>query len=229
MEGRAASCFMNDVESLQAWITHVFDHPVTDPEWYWSSEAPATAHEAPEEIPAHIAETFEHGSELLSRFSDEQLNQGFWYLFGNSSPDFMLTLLDEKIPLPVRLRALRSFVPLFEQVMATRCSSHLSHQDEPGASPLNIACYMWFDELLDRFSPRQLERAKLDKELLFILRRLLAIPHDACLESALHGIGHWARHYPQFGAAVDEFLYATAGLRPELIAYAERARAGNIL
>lgn len=62
-----------------------------------------------------------------------------------------------------------------------------------------------------------------------ILRRLLAIPHDACRESALHGLGHWAHHYPQVAGIVDEFLSSAPGLRPELIAYAERARIGNVL
>jgi hypothetical protein len=36
---------------------------------------------------------------------------------------------------------LRSFVPLFEHVMAARCSAHLCHLDED-ANPLNDSCYM---------------------------------------------------------------------------------------
>src|SRR5579862_1885205 len=80
-----------------------------------------------ETVVAHIAETFEQSGNLLSRFSGEQLNQGFWYLFYEGDPDFMGTLLDVGVPLAYRLRALRSFVPLFEQVMAQRCSLHLSH------------------------------------------------------------------------------------------------------
>jgi hypothetical protein len=229
MKSRAARFIMNDVERLQAWIAYVFDHAVTEPEWY--SSAGASDEEwpdAPVVIVTHIAETFEHGRELLSRFSDEQLNQGFWFLFGNSKPDFMFALLDEKIPVAIRLRALRSFVPLFEQVMAARCSPHLSYLDEQPANPLNSSCYMWFDELLDRFSPQELERAQLDAELLVTLRRILDIPHDACRESALHGIGHWVGRYPQLADTVDEFLSNACSLRPELITYAERARIRNI-
>jgi hypothetical protein len=177
---------------------------------------------------AHIAETFEHAGKLLSRFSDEQINQGFWCLFYQGGPDFMGTLLDEKIPLASRLRALRSFVPLFEQVMAVRCSSHLTCFDE-NANPLNSACFMWFDEVLDRFNPQKLIQAQLDTELIVTLRVILAIPHDACRESALHGIGHWVRHHRQLADIVDQFLSSTPGLRPELLAYAEHARAGNVL
>jgi hypothetical protein len=141
----------------------------------------------------------------------------------------MGTLLDQAVPLACRVRALRSFVPLFEQVMAKRCSSHLSHLDERGANPLNVACYMWFDEVLDRFYPERLMQAQLEMDLIDILRVILAIPHDACRESALHGIGHWVRHYPQLAEITDQFLSGAPGLRPELIAYAESARAGKVL
>ena len=112
--------------------------------------------------------------------------------------------------------------------MAVRCSPHLGHLAEEG-NPLNSACYMWFDMLLERFSPRELGRAQLETELFLTLRRILAIPHDACRESALHGIGHWVGIYPRLAEMVDEFLLGAPGLRPELIAYAQRARVGAIL
>src|SRR5580658_3798521 len=117
------------MDQLQEWITYVFDHPVANPEWYRSDDA-TEWQGAPEDVLALIAETFEHGGELLARFTDAQLNQGLRFLVGGGSPDFMLTLVDPLIPLAVRLRTLRSFVPLFEQVMEIRCSSHLSHLDE---------------------------------------------------------------------------------------------------
>jgi hypothetical protein len=125
--------------------------------------------------------------------------------------------------------ALRSFVPLFEQVMAVRCSPHLSHLDEPGANPLNGACYMWWDILPIHGSPDEPARAEFDAEVLKVQRRILAIPHDACRESALHGLGHWALYYPQVSEIIDENLRQTPDLRSELVAYAERAKIGYVL
>jgi hypothetical protein len=221
---------MNDVDSLQTWIDHVFDHPVAEPSWYrspdhnnddWHDSRPATI--------VHIAETLEQSGELLARFSDAQLDQGFWYLFCHHPPDFMGTLLDDGIPLAMRLRALKSFVPLFEQVMAVRCSSHFGCPDEDGVSALNSACYMWFDELLDRFHPQRLRQAQLETELIATLGTILDVPHDACRESALHGIGHWVTHYPELADVVDRFLSGNPSLRPELVAYAKYARAGQVL
>ena len=42
---------------------------------------------------------------------------------------------------------LRSFVPLFEKVMAVRCTQYLSHLSEAGAGALNTSCYMWWLDL----------------------------------------------------------------------------------
>lgn len=178
----------------------------------------------PESIAILIAETFDRSGELLARFSDHQLNQAFWYLVGISS-EHMVCLHDPAVPRHLQLRVLRSFVPLFEQVMAVRCS----HHDKQDANPLNSACYMWWDILLLRGWPDLPERAEFDAEVIAVFGRLLAIPHDACWESALHGIGHWATFYPQLAKTVDDFLARTPNLSPKLTAYAESAKAGHVL
>jgi hypothetical protein len=220
------------MDQLRELIAYIFDHPVANPEWYWSEDAPKWPGTR-EDTLVLIAQTFERGGELLACFPDEQLNQGFWFLAGDAPQNFMHTLADPKIPLAARLRALKSLVHLFEQVMAKRCSSHLSHLDEQPANQLNSACYMWWDLLWHQLQvddrPEEPARAQFDAEVLLTLSRLLAIPHDACRESALHGIGHWARRNPHAGKIVDEFLSGTSSLRPELIAYAERASVGNVL
>jgi hypothetical protein len=214
--------------SLAKWIEHEFDHPVTDPAWHWAPDAPAWGG-PPAQVATHIAKAFEESGRLLARFSDEQLNQGFWFLVSNSCSEFMYALVDPGVPSVSRLRALRSFVPLFEQVMAARCSPHLSHLDEQGANPLNSACYMWWDILPIHGCPEESARAEFDAEVLAVLRRLLAIPQDACRESALHGISEWSIYYPKASEIVEDFLASTPNLRPELVSYAQRAKAGNVL
>ena len=219
---------VNEAHSLLNWIAHVFDHPVADPAWHWSSDAPAWEGSS-EDTVALVADTFERSGELLARFTDEQLNQGFWYLTSASCSDFMFALVEPDVPLAARLRAVRSFVPLFEQVMAVRCSPHLSHLDEQPANPLNSACYMWWDILPIHGKPEDAERAEFDAEVLRVLPRLLSIPHDACRESALHGVSEWQLYYPTAEAIVDEWFARTPGLRPELVSYAQRAKVGNVL
>ena len=213
--------------SLDKWIEYVFDHPVTNPAWHWATDAPEWDG-PPAQVATHIAETFEESGRLLARFSDEQLNQAFWFLVCSSCSVFMCALVDPGVPSPSRLRALRSLVPLFEQVMAARCSPHLSHLDEPGANPLNSACYMWWDILPIHGCPGEPARAEFDAEVLEVLRRLLAIPHDACRESALHGISEWSKYDHQVSGMVEHFLACTPDLRPELASYAQRAKVGNV-
>lgn len=121
---------------LGKWIEYVFDHPVVDPAWHWATDAPEWVGH-PAQVATYIAETFEDSGRLLAQFSDEQLEQAFWFLVSNTCSQFMYALVDPGVPISSRLRALRSFVPLFEQVMAARCSPHLAHLDEQGANPLN--------------------------------------------------------------------------------------------
>ena len=219
------STFTSDSNSLTKWIEYVFGHPVTEPAWYFAMDAPGWEG-PPAEVATHIADTFEQAAQLLARFTDEQLAQGFWFLLDAGGSEFMFSLLEAAVPRAVRLRALRSFVPLFEQVMAARCSQHLSHLDEPGANPLNGMCYMWWDILPIHGRPDLPDRREFDAEALAVLERLLAIPHDACRESALHGFGHWCFDYPGVAGAIDNFLARTPGLRPQLVAYAQSAKTG---
>jgi hypothetical protein len=115
--------------------------------------------------------------------------------------------------------------------MAVRCTLHLSHLSEAGAGDLNSSCYMWGDLLNLNFAAS--EWMEFRPEMIAVLRRILAIPHDACRESALHGIGHLILDYPNESAApgqlIDEFLRSHPGIRPELAAYAASARRGCIL
>jgi len=219
---------LNDTHSLPNWIAHVFDHPVADPAWHWDPDAPSWE-DSPENIAILITETFEQSGELLAPFSDAQLDQAFWYLVSGSGSDLMFALSEPTVSLAARLQALRSFVPLFGQVMAVRCSPHLSHLDEQPANPLNSACYMWWDILPIHGKPEEPGRTEFDAEVLRVLARLLRIPHDACRESALHGVSEWYPYYPRAEAIVDEWLAQTTGLRPELVSYAQRAKVGNVL
>jgi len=227
---------VKDAHSLSDWIAHVFDHPVTNPAWHFGDTPPEWEEDSPDRNAAFIADAFERSGELLAPFSDEQLDQGFWYLLGEIHFEFMDSLMDQSVPPTLRLRALRSLVPLFEQVMVVRCSPHLSHLDkrgtnplERGAKPLNSACYMWWDILPFRFCPELSGRPEFNSQVVAVQRQILTIPHDACRESALHGLGHWAMHYPGVANIIDEFLARTPDLRPELVAYAQRAKTGAVL
>lgn len=112
--------------------------------------------------------------------------------------------------------------------MAVRCSPHLSNLDEGPSNPLNYACFMWWDPDPFYANTKKPERREFDAEVLRLFPQLLAIPHDACRESALHGVGHWQADYPSLEGVVDEFLARTPHLRPELVHYAKCAKIGMV-
>jgi hypothetical protein len=177
---------------------------------------------------AGITQLFENSAAVLRPYSDAQLNQGFWFLCGPES-EAMRGLVDEAIAWDARARCIRSFLSLFRDLFMTRCTPHLSHLLRSGSpetfevGPLNSACYMWWDFDCWGSSPR------VDAEYLEVMRQTLALPHDACRENALHGLGHWHRAYPARTAEiVDEFLARNQSIRDELRRYALAARCGCI-
>ena len=171
---------------------------------------------------------------MLRPYSDEQLNQGFWFLLGASS-DAMRGLTDQAIAWDVRERCIRSFATLFRDLFMARCTPRLSHllrTGDPAAfelGPLNSACYMWWDFDCWCARPGHDAHRKLDSAFLEVMRQTLDLPHDACRESALHGLGHWHRAYPaQTVEMIDLFLAKNRGIREELRRYALAARCGCI-
>ncbi|HSL46866.1 MAG TPA: hypothetical protein VK897_25740 [Anaerolineales bacterium] len=173
---------------------------------------------------------FENAGFILQPYSDSQLNQGLWFLADNACSNHMFALLDTSVPWADRQRCIRSFHDLFEECFAERCSPHLSHLDEPGASPLNLVCYMWWDILPIGPQPNDPDRSDLDHELLRVMEFTLQLDSVACQESALHGLGHWQQYYPErVTETVDAFRRSHKSLREELWAYAMSAYRGCVL
>jgi hypothetical protein len=211
------------------WIRRVFDHPVTEPAWYWSSDSDTFEPEAPQCV-AHLTELFEEPESALAPYSDAQIGQGLWYLVDDSCSNYMCSLTEAKVDWLPRRRGIRAIGSLFTRLFASRCSEHLSHRDEKGAAPLNGLCYMWWDLFPAHGRPADSVSVQLDTEVLAVMERTLALPSTACQESALHGLGHWQRRYPRVvQEAVDHFLVRAGDLRSELRRYALCARVGNVL
>jgi hypothetical protein len=213
------------------WLAYVFDHPVEEdkPEWYFDPESDWWDGPAPETI-QFLTHAFENAAELFEPYTDAQLNQGLWYLASNACSNHMLALLDESVPWPDRQRCLRSMVALYQQCFAPRCLAALGHLDELPANPLNRVCYMWWDILPVYGRPDLPGRQAFDQECLQVMSAALALPNEACQESALHGLGHWAIYYREAVAAiVDTYLKQASGIRKPLRQYALAARRGMVL
>ncbi len=132
--------------SYDAWLEHVFGHEVRyqQPAWFFDADADWWA-PAPGDAVAYLTRLFEDPEPALRYFADSQIAQGLTYLVNTSATGDDGWLADTSVPPERRLRCVQAVHTLFAKLFAPRCTPHLSHLDEPGAGPLNVVCYMWWD------------------------------------------------------------------------------------
>jgi hypothetical protein len=215
--------------TFKQWVAWVFDHPVAKPEWHWTDRTPRPTQAR---ALAYMIELFEAPEDPLRSYCDAQLNQGLWFLASNSCSEHFYAFTNLSLPEEQRLRGVRAIGTLYARLFAKRCSPHLSHLDEAGAGALNPVCYMLWDIAPLPRSREQMALAAVNMAAIDVMEACLALDHDACRESALHGFGENQWFVPmreRIHAAVDDFLARTPRLRPELVAYAKRARSGHVL
>ncbi|HMO63929.1 MAG TPA: hypothetical protein PKE47_01660 [Verrucomicrobiota bacterium] len=218
--------------SFEEWIEFVFARLVTEPAWYWEDDADEWQG-TPERTAELLAETFERSGEVLEPFDDAQVNQGLWMLAGESH-GFARCVSDAAVPWLKRAAVLEGIFTLYRDCLAVRCTNHLSHLDvpaeTPATSPLNAVGYMWWDIFPVAAEPEDPACRERDQLILSVLERTLDLPHDACREAALHGLGHWERAYPErVHDAIDRFIWGNRKIPAALRNYAYAARHGDVL
>ena len=217
--------------TFEEWLTYVFDHPASDlnQAWYWDLDRDWWD-ENPADCLRFMTRAFENAAKVLAPFSDAQLNQGLWFIVSNACSNHMFALLDENVPWPERQRCIRSIHQLYEQCFARRCSPHLSHVDEPGANPLNLVCYMWWDLIPIAGRPDDPTRRAIDEDILQVMESTLQLDSIPCREGALHGLGHWQHEYPtRVGEIIDRFSMTRPELPEKLRTYMINAYVGYVL
>ena len=88
----------------QEWLNHVFNHEVEakKPQWYFGDDV--SAFEASDnETTELISLTFLNAGKDLIKYSDEQVDQGIWYLTSTAASDFMFTLKSPEVLLAKRV------------------------------------------------------------------------------------------------------------------------------
>jgi hypothetical protein len=217
---------------FEEWVRFLFDHPVPVGDakaWYWDTEASLVELGSECEV-AYATKLFKRGGEMLVGWNDAQIDQGLWLLIGESSPAAIYSLADTEVAVAKRVACVHAIERLFEQLFVPRCTPHLSHLDEAGSGALNAVCYMWWDIFPLSAKPRIEERGDIDAACISVMERTLRMPSIACQESALHGLGHWVRYYPDpCERIVADYLKGSGKLRREIVEYAERALTGRVL
>lgn len=212
------------------WLEHVFGHAVPFYEPAWHFEVDADWWDAP---PAraidYLTRLFEQPEPLVDQFADSQIGQGLYYLVDNGAGGYCRFLIDGSVPIDARVTCIAAMKTLFARIFDPRCAPVLSNLDEAPGNRLNQICYMWWDIIPLGAASKPSHADPIHQACLDVMRETLKLRSPACQENALHGLGHWARAYPEFtAAAIDAYLADNPDLRPELVRYAQAARSGCI-
>lgn len=191
-----------DTFSFEQWSAFVFDHEVTEPEWYREIDWMYT----PTNFLSHCTRLFSEAGSLLDRYSREQLFQGFWLLLGEVDD----WLWDSEVGSKSREDCIRSMVSVFKQLFVI--------------DRLRFTCHMWWDCLRyfgDDPDPITLEA------IFQACCEILAMPNPEVWDSALHGLGHL--DHPGRRDAIEKFLVLHPELNDEMKRYAALCIEGTVL
>lgn len=213
---------------FDAWIDDVFGRGsgpdsrlASDPSW------------EPEQDPSlavlHITRLFQTCGSLRARFDAGTWGAGLLHLVDNGRSDYPFVFWEAEVPLQVRLAGLAAIHDVYAGLVARLLPAGASARDDR-LGALGYVAYMWWDVFPvhargDYADPEAVRATCLD-----VMERTLALPHRACQEGALHGLGHWRFAFPErVTSVIDGYLARRPRPHDELEAYARAARTGCIL
>jgi hypothetical protein len=211
----------------ETWLDCVFGQPVETEPRSWS---PDVGDVSPAETVALLTRLFTGCGTDLARFDSSQVAQGLWYVVSPGNSDCMYHLYDRHVGWTARVACMRSIVTLYRDCFAIRCLDSATRNSNAGTA-INAISYMWWDVFPSGGADDTTtdELAAVDEVLIGVMADALEVPHDACRESALHGLGHWhTADEARVRAIIDDWLARHHDLGPSLHSYARAAREGAV-
>jgi len=184
-----------------------------------------------DELVELIAYTLANAGRDLAAFSNAHLEHGLAHIFNNSCSNICFSLMDHKVDLKKRVQAVKLVSNLYTDCFEQRCAPVLGHLDQPGANELNHICYMLWDVTPIAYWEGSSEKDIFYPVLLEVMSAGLRCKNVACIEGALHGLGHLHVHTlsSRVKALVHEFIRRNPELPLDLGSYAKNAAIGCVL
>jgi len=139
-------------------------------------------------------------------------------------------LYDPTVELDIRLGCIRETRSFFANFVAVQCTRPAQVYGAKRVDDLESICFMWWD-LWPEQGPHESSRDSdaVDSAVLDALTAIASLPSVACIESALHGLGHrHARQAQRTEEIISSMLRQSSGWPPELVRYAEAALRGAV-
>lgn len=197
---------------FDTYIRALFDHPVTDPAWYWADDA-----HLPEVSPrmacSYIGALFRNSEATLSQYPDDRISQGLWFICSGATGLAPANCLcSSEVPAIERAEVVRASLSLFSTTMILRA---------PRNALLAELCHCWWDVL-----PLPWQLTDPDSRLVVdacfeTMSQILELPDERCQRSSLWGLYIWSCGTPEPALAIAERFFATARA-PSLVGWATR-------
>ena len=200
--------------TFEAWLDHAFGQEVRfqRPPWYFDPDAPYWDPQADTAI-GYLTRLFQTPSTLTEQFSDDQIAQGLTYLLNTGAVGDNGWFYSREVPTSARKACIAATFNLFSEIFQPRCAPVLGHLAKVQTTALNTVAYMFWDVFPCVALPQDPDRDELQLETLAVMERILSLPSVACVESALHGLGHAHASYPDRSSRSSIAIWRGGGPR----------------
>lgn len=181
------------------------------------------------ELAGHVILLFESNSEIYERFSPDTIATGLRKIIDPGRSDLIFHVIGDGVERGITERFIRSTTTLYCQIFDRLCLSVIAHEDNSDLSAINELCYMWWDILpVHGMYKRTVdERFAIDCALVVMDQLTHQCNNISCIESALHGLGHFSVFKP---GEVKRIINSSKNEIPGSLArYAQKAISGNVI
>lgn len=178
----------------------------------------------------YVVRLFESPALIADRYTDDQIGEATWFLFGIASGYFQ-ELWSEEVSIGRQIRCMKVVATMYTDLFDRVCCFRGTDPDRRFELPVDSAVYMIWDMDCIEGAVMFPERTPhLVDPGFWVLEKVLSkCRTSSCLQSALHGLGHLQTYHPE---RVEQIIMGFLNKRhvPKWIRdYAEQARTGYVL
>nr|WP_315495576.1 hypothetical protein [uncultured Rhodoferax sp.] len=214
--------------TYEEWLEFIFDRPELPYGEHISLDG-VSFDPSPEATVHLISQTCARAGTDLIAYSDAQVCAGLDLIFNPSLSDLSFALKEESVDVKARHDAIKTIETLYQECFSARCSENISNGAQEQFGGLNPICYMLWDVSPLTYWEDSKDRQSHYRAVVDLLENCLQIGQVACVESALHGLGHIQPYATEIVQRVID-KWARKRTREFIIleSYAAQARQGRV-